>query len=335
MRGKSHQQTRIGISGWTYPPWRGVFYPKEVAQARELDYASRCVNSIEINGTFYSLQRPSSFQKWYDATPANFVFSVKGSRFITHLLRLRNVEQPLANFLASGLLGLKEKLGPILWQFPPNFVFDADRLHAFFQLLPKNTRAAAKMAKGHDERFKGRTLIKTDANRLIRYAMEVRHPSFKRSEFIDILRQYNIALVFADTAGRWPYSEDLTADFVYLRLHGDEEIYASGYSPTALDRWAARLSAWSGGKEPREAEHWSSTKPEKLRGRDMFVYFDNDVKVKAPFDAMSLAHRLGPGAQGENQVAKEAPNSPKLTRKALAERVRSHWPGRRNGAKKN
>src|SRR6476646_7414538 len=149
-------QTRIGISGWTYGPWRGVFYPKELAHKRELEYASRQFNSIEINGSFYSLQRRSSYQRWYDETPPGFVFSVKGGRFITHMKKLRDVEAPLANFFASGVLCLREKLGPILWQFPPNFGWNEERFTEFFELLPADTRAAARLAKKHDAKLKGR-----------------------------------------------------------------------------------------------------------------------------------------------------------------------------------
>jgi uncharacterized protein YecE (DUF72 family) len=322
----STAQLRIGIAGWTYAPWRGVFYPKGLAHHRELHHASRMINSVEINGTFYSLQRPSSFAAWYDATPADFLFAVKGSRFITHILRLKNAETALPNFLASGLLGLKEKLGPMLWQLPPNFSFDAEKLDRFFSSLPKDTAAAAQMAQKHDQRLEGRALTETDANRPLRHAIEIRHESFQNAEFIDLLRKHNVALVFADTAGRWPFGEDVTADFVYLRLHGDEELYTSGYTPEALDRWAARIAKWKTGGEPADAVHWSNKPAPKSAARDVFVYFDNDVKVKAPFDAMALAHRLGETAQGESQRAQSAPTSPRLTKKALAERVRSHWP---------
>jgi uncharacterized protein YecE (DUF72 family) len=316
------------MSGWTYAPWRGVFYPKGTAQKRELEYASRQVNSIEINGTFYSLQRPSAFAAWFDATPDNFVFSVKGPRFITHMRRLRDVKTPLANFLASGLLALKQKLGPILWQLPANFGFDADKLKAFFDLLPRDTDAAAKLAQGHDERLKGRALLETDERRPLRYAMEVRSPTFQDPRFIELLREHNVALVIADTADRWGLAEDVTADFVYMRLHGTEELYSSGYTESALDDWASRIKAWHAGKEPPDARRWKPQKARSAKSRDVFVYFDNDVKVKAPFDAISLARRLGSAAQGEAVVGAEKPtDSPKLTRRALSERVRSHWPG--------
>lgn len=325
---KTQPQIRVGISGWTYAPWRGVFYPKDLAHKRELEYASRVLNSIEINGTFYSLQRPSSFQAWYDATPDNFMFSLKGSRFITHMRRLKEVEQPLANYFASGILGLKEKLGPILWQFPPNFKFDAAKLEAFFKLLPKDTTEAARLAGKHDGRVKGTPLTETDRQRPMRYAVEIRNPTFENESFVTLLRNHNIALVFADTAGKWSFTEDITADFVYARLHGDEELYASGYSDAALDWWAKRFCAWSAGKEPSDARHWSVKSPVKRKSRDLFIYFDNDVKVRAPFDAMSLARRLGENAQGEAVVGKDPPAAAKLSKEALAQRVRSHWPGR-------
>src|SRR5215213_7942378 len=153
MAGDRESQIRIGISGWNYKPWRGVFYPKGLVQRRELEYASRQLNSIEINGSFYSLQRPSSYETWYGATPDDFVFSVKGGRFITHMKKLKDIEKPLANFFASGLLKLKEKLGPILWQFPPGFAFNEQRFSDFFELLPRTTKDAAKLAKKHDARL--------------------------------------------------------------------------------------------------------------------------------------------------------------------------------------
>jgi uncharacterized protein YecE (DUF72 family) len=322
-------QLRIGISGWTYAPWRGVFYPKGLPHKQELPYASRQVNSVEINGSFYSLQRPSSYKTWYDATPDDFVFAVKGGQFITHMRRLKNVEQPLANFLASGILTLNEKLGPILWQLPPNFQFDAERIETFFELLPRDIKSAAAFAKKHHNLGGGRASVEIDGNHPMRYAMEVRHDSFKVPEFIELLRKYNIALVIADTAGKWPYGEDVTADFIYVRLHGDEEIYASGYSESAVKHWASRLKKWSAGKEPGDAKRWDKKRPKKISRRDVYVYFDNDVKVKSPTDAMSLAQKLGQAAQGIEVQGKLPPPSAKLTKKALAERVRSHWPGKR------
>jgi uncharacterized protein YecE (DUF72 family) len=285
-------QTRIGISGWTYAPWRGVFYPPDLPHKRELEYASRQFNSIEINGTFYCLQRPDSFKAWHDATPDDFVFSVKGGRFITHMKKLKEVEIPLANFFASGVLRLNEKLGPILWQFPPGFAFNPERFESFFELLPRTMADAAVLAKKHDQRLAGRSWTRTDKTRPLRYAIEIRHRSFCDPCFVQILRRHNIALVFADTAGKWPYLEDLTSDFVYIRLHGDEEIYTSGYTDAALDWWADRIRAWQRGSAPVDAHCIAPNSKRNSKSRDVFVYFDNDVKVRAPFDARNLATRL-------------------------------------------
>ncbi|MBN8728580.1 MAG: DUF72 domain-containing protein [Xanthomonadales bacterium] len=284
---------RIGISGWRYAPWRGVFYPEDLVQRRELEYAAGRFASIELNGSFYSLQRPKSWRDWDAQTPADFVFAVKGSRFITHLLRLRGIEQALANFLASGLLDLGEKLGPLLWQFPPSLVYGREVLEAFVARLPRDTRAALALARGHDDRVRHASVPEDLPNRPLRHAFEVRHESFRDESFIALLRRNGIALVVADTAGKWPYLEDVTADFMYLRLHGDKELYASGYSPAALDRWAGRILAWSTGGEPADAQRASSAPPSRRAARDVYCYFDNDIKVHAPFDAAALAERLG------------------------------------------
>jgi uncharacterized protein YecE (DUF72 family) len=283
---------RIGISGWTYTPWRGVFYPTRMAQRRELEFASRALNSIEINGSFYSLQRPTSYQRWYQETPAGFIFSVKGPRFITHMKKLREVEAPLANFFASGVLCLREKLGPVLWQFPPNFGWNEERFSQFFDLLPRDTAAAAKLSRRHNDKVGDWAWTKADANRPLRYAVEIRHPTFLVPEFFALLRKHNIAFVFADTAGKWPYAEDLTADFGYCRLHGDEVLYVSGYSDSALEWWANRLAHWREGNQPRDAKLITS-RPAEPAPRDIYIYFDNDAKVHAPFDAKRLATRFG------------------------------------------
>ena len=269
-------EIRIGTSGWLYPPWRGTFYPKGLPHRRELEYLSRRVNSVEINGSFYSLQRPERYRTWFEQTPEDFLFSVKGGRFITHMKQLREVETALANFFASGVLVLGNKLGPILWQLPPRLRFDAERLTEFFQLLPRNTRAASKLAKRHDEKLKGDPYTKPGTTRPIRHAVEVRHPSFATEEAVKLLRQHDIALVVADAAGKWPFLEEITSDHMYVRLHGDKELYASGYSDEALESWAKKIRHWHG----------------ELH-LDVHVYFDNDMKVKAPGDAMSLAEKLG------------------------------------------
>ena len=266
---------RIGTSGWLYPPWRGEFYPPKLAHRRELEYLSAQLNSVEINGTFYSLQRPTSFETWYAHTPDDFTFAVKGPRFVTHLKKLNDVATPLANFFASGVLALKDKQGPFLWQLPPNLGFDAGRFATFFAQLPRSTDEAAWLARRHDDRMTDRSLTRTDADRPLRHAIEVRHKSFVGTAFTDLLREHGIAVVIADTAGRWPLIREVTADLVYLRLHGDVELYTSGYTEDALDAWAAAIREWL------------------AAGLRVQVHFDNDVKVRAPFDAMSLARRLG------------------------------------------
>ncbi|HEY0063796.1 MAG TPA: DUF72 domain-containing protein [Telluria sp.] len=283
----------IGISGWRYEPWRGVFYPDDLVQDRELEYASRATRSIEINGSFYSLQKPDSYSAWHDATPRDFVFSCKGNRFITHTLRLRDIDGPVANVLASGVFNLREKLGPFLWQFPPNFKFDHEKMAHFLSILPHDTEAALEMARQHEPRMKGKVALSIDKKRKLRHAVEIRNDSFIDEAFIALLRKYKVALVVADTARAWPSYEDVTADFMYLRLHGDKELYASGYSDEALDRWAARISAWSKGAQPDDARLISAKAAPKRASRDIFCYFDNDIKVKAPFDAHRLMARLG------------------------------------------
>ena len=284
---------RIGISGWRYAPWRGVFYPPGLAQRRELSFASRMLPTIEINGSHYSLQRPESFQSWHDETPADFVFAVKGPRYITHMRRLREVHAPLANFFASGLFALGGKLGPLLWQFPPQFAYDRERFDAFFAQLPRDTDEASALARAHDHRLDGRALLKPRVAMQLRHAVEIRHESFADPGFITLLRRHRIALVVADTAGRWPLLEDLTSDFVYVRLHGDKELYASGYGDDALDDWASRIDAWRHGRQHEHAHTASATKPQRRAKREVFCYFDNDVKVHAPYDAARLAARLG------------------------------------------
>lgn len=228
---------RIGISGWRYAPWRGEFYPPGLVQRRELEYAAGCFPTIEINGSFYSLQSPDSYTAWHDATPDDFVFAVKGPRYITHLKRLRDVERPLANFLASGVLRLGGKLGPMLWQLPPTLKFDEALIDAFLSALPRDTDAALSLARRRDVALmRGRSALAIDRNRPLRHALEVRHDSFLDRRFVQLLRRHRTALVVADTAGRWPYLEDVTADFLYLRLHGDAQLYVSGYSDDALSR---------------------------------------------------------------------------------------------------
>jgi len=254
-------EIRIGISGWTYPPWRKIFYPEKLAQKNELEFASRSVSSIEINGTFYSTQLPQTFVHWYQRTPDDFKFSVKASRYITHIKRIKEVDKEVKRFTEGGVRELKEKLGPMLWQFPPNMKFDEDRFKTFFKILPKD----------------------------LRHAVEIRHDSFKDERYIALLRKYNIAYVIADTANRWIYAEDLTADFVYVRLHGFKELYRGGYTRPALKKWKEKLLCWKEGNTAKNAALISDhVTGRSKKTKDMFIYFDNDAKVNAPFDAASL-----------------------------------------------
>lgn len=284
-------QIRIGISGWRYRGWRGVFYPPKLAHRKELQFAAETFSSVEINGTFYSLQRPSSFERWRDETPNNFEFAVKGPRYITHFLKLKNVQAPLANFLASGVLLLGEKLGPFLWQFPPNFRFDPVRLGEFLARLPRDVAAAQRMARRHEKWLRGeKVAFETGPlHHRLRHAVEIRHESFVVPEFVELLRKHDVALVCADTV-EWPRLTDVTSDFAYCRLHGSEELYASGYDGKALDHWAAWIRIWARGDQP--AENRILSQAVRRKPRDVYVYFDNDAKVRAPFDALALMKRL-------------------------------------------
>ena len=268
--------TRVGISGWRYRGWRGDFYPAGLVQRRELHYAGERLTSIEINGSFYSLQRPSSYAQWRDETPEDFVFAVKGGRYVTHLKRLVDVEQGLANFFASGVLALGPKLGPMLWQLPERLAFDAETLEGFLAQLPTSTGAAASLAQRHDDKLAGdRALTTSDEDRPIHHALEFRSPTFDVPDAYALLEAHDVACVLADTAGRWPKVDRDTGAIRYVRLHGDQALYASGYSDEALDRWAATCRGWEDS------------------GTDVFVYFDNDAKGYAPYDAMRLIQRLG------------------------------------------
>lgn len=269
-------EARIGISGWRYPPWRGVFYPRGLRQADELAYAAERLGSIELNGSFYSLQRPASWARWRDSTPSGFVFAVKGPRFVTHVKRLRDVDAPLANFFASGVLDLGAKLGPMLWQLPPTLRYDPELLDAFLARLPRSRSDASRLARHRDARMRGRSSYAVGRDAPIRHAVEVRHPSFGEAldDWSALLERHGVASVAADSAGRYPRIDRVTADFAYARLHGETELYASGYDEASLGRWAA----------------WTRTHLDA--GRDAYVYFDNDAKVRAPFDAMALVARL-------------------------------------------
>ena len=269
----------VGVSGWRYPRWRGDFYPTGLRQRDELTYTSERMPSVEINGSFYSLQRPTSYASWAAATPADFVFAVKGGRFITHLKQLHDVDAPLANFFASGVLALGRKLGPVLWQLPARMPLSPERLDRFFTLLPRTHAEAAALAAQHDGKLaEDRVLTDLAADvrpdTPIRHALEPRHPSFETAEARAILAEHGICMVVADSAGVWPTMPDATSNLRYVRLHGETELYASGYTDASLDRWAEQCRGWL------------------ADGHDTYVYFDNDAKGHAPFDAVRLLDRL-------------------------------------------
>jgi uncharacterized protein YecE (DUF72 family) len=283
-------RVRVGLSGWTYKSWRGRFYPEGLPHKRELAHIGSIFPTVEINGTFYSMQRPDAFGRWAELTPDDFVFSVKGPRFLTHMKRLNDPVAPLGNFVASGILRLGPKLGPVLWQLPPNFHFNHDKLDVFFRLLPRDTHAAAACGRRHDQRLKARAWLRTGPRRQrLRHALEVRHKSFCDPAFIQLLRRHDIALVCADTV-EWPLLMDLTSDFVYCRLHGSRELYRSGYGTAELGRWAKRIRAWRDGKAMRDGTFVAE--PAKAMPRDVYVYFDNTDKLMAPRDARVLMRRL-------------------------------------------
>jgi uncharacterized protein YecE (DUF72 family) len=270
----------VGTSGYNYRGWRGRFYPAELPARRWLAYASGLFNSIELNGTFYSLKSPTIFRRWVEETPEGFLFAVKGSRFITHILKLANVEGALANFYASGVLALGRQTGPFLWQLPATYRFDPERIVRFLALLPRDTRDAERLARGHDGRLARGTLVDAEEHVTYRHALEVRHPSYFTGEFFDVLRAHDCAFVIADTAGIFPYAEAVTADFVYARLHGSRALYASAYTDAELDDWASRL------------ERWAHADLAGRAAREVYVYFDNDADAHAPHDALRLAERL-------------------------------------------
>jgi uncharacterized protein YecE (DUF72 family) len=278
-------RARIGTSGWSYRRWRGDFYPRGLAQRLELAYMAERLPTVEVNGTFHGLTRPTACEAWRQAVPDDFVFAIKGSRFITHMLKLRRFDAPLANFFASGLLRLGPTLGPILWQLPPQLPFDDDRARAFFQAVPRDLRAAERWARRHDARVTGRAALRAaggaakDADMPIRHAIEIRHASWLTDRALETLRGLDVALVAADTAGKYPLSCERTAGFAYVRLHGSATLYASRYGDAEIAAWARRIAAWTDA------------------GSDVYVYFDNDAEGHAPHDAVRLQRALTSSAR--------------------------------------
>jgi uncharacterized protein YecE (DUF72 family) len=261
-------QVRVGIGGWVFAPWRGTFYPKGLAQARELSFASRQLTSIEINGTFYGSQKPASFRRWHAETPDDFVFSLKGPRFATHRRALGEAGPSIERFFASGVLELGAKLGPVLWQFPGTARFDESNFAAFLALLPK-----------------------TLDGRAIRHVVEVRHASFAVPAFIALLRQHGVAAALVDSDSHPPF-HDVTADFVYARLRRTQADEPTGYPETGLKEWAARFRIWAGGGVPKDVKPIDAAAKVAKAPRDVFVYFINGAKERAPAAAMALIKRL-------------------------------------------
>jgi uncharacterized protein YecE (DUF72 family) len=260
---------RIGLSGWAYKHWRGDFYPPELRQADELSYAAARFPTLEINRTFYSLVEPRNMSDWRDRVPRDFRFAVKGSRFITHNKKLSDIEKPMARFLASGLVELEEKLGPILWQLAPNLRFNRDRVEQFMAALPRKL-----------------------GNRRLRHVIEPRHESFFAPDLARMARDHNVAIALSHSSG-WPFTEELTAGFVYIRLHGPRALYSSAYSQRELEGWAHRIKVWAAGNEPNDARRLTDLEPPPRKRRDVYVYFDNDSGGHAPRQAMNLIRLLG------------------------------------------
>jgi uncharacterized protein YecE (DUF72 family) len=259
---------RVGVGGWTFPPWRGVFYPKGLPHARELAFASQHLTSIEINGTFYRTQAPATFRKWANETPDGFVFSVKGPRFVTHRSALKEAGDSVARFFDSGVLEMGGRLGPVLWQFPPTKKFEPADFGAFLELLPREL-----------------------AGRAIRHAVEVRHDSFRTAAFVSLLREFETPVVFAEHR-IYPAIADLTGDFVYARLQMGEDSVPTGYPPEALDAWSKRVRLWARGHDPHDLPRIEPDRESQMGLRDVFVYFIHEGKVRAPAAAMALIERI-------------------------------------------
>ncbi|REK11855.1 MAG: DUF72 domain-containing protein [Actinobacteria bacterium] len=278
--------TRIGVSGWAYDGWRGDFYPRELPRKDELSFISSHFDTVEVNGTFHSLLQPPTFREWGERTPTSFLFSIKGSRFITHNKKLANLGSALANFLASGVLDLGERLGPILWQVSENLHFDEERIDRFLGGLPKDTTSAAELARHHDERVEEVSYGPGENHRL-RHVLELRHESWLREETALIAKRHGVTLAFSHSS-EWPYFEQITAGFVYVRLHGPGRLYSSPYGRDQLRTWAERIQLWGDADEPADASRFADVEPPQRKGRDVYVYFDNDEGGHAPRDAKVL-----------------------------------------------
>ena len=290
---------RVGTSGWIYDHWKERFYPRGLSSKRWLTYLAERLPTVEVNGTFYSLTRPSACEAWRAAVPEGFLFALKGSRYITHMLKLRSFRAPLANFFASGILKLGSAIGPILWQLPPQLPFDRARADDFLSALPEDVRGAERWARRHDERTTGRAALTAPdgRDRPLRYALEIRHESWLSDEALDLLSRRDVALVAADTAGKHPLSLERTSrSMAYVRLHGARRLYEGAYTGDELRSWAAHCRDWA-----RE-------------GAEVFVYFDNDRDAQAAHDALALQALLA----GREEARAREPRAPKRPRKPPA-----------------
>ena len=290
---------RVGTSGWIYDHWKGRFYPKGLSPKRWLSYLAERLPTVEVNGTFYSLTRPSACEAWRAAVPDGFVFALKGSRYITHMLKLRGFRAPLANFFASGILKLGSAIGPILWQLPPQLRFDRARAEEFLSALPDDVRGAERWARRHDHRTTGRAALRAPdgRDRPLRYAFEIRHESWLADEALRLLSARDVALVAADTAGTHPLSLERTSrSLAYVRLHGARRLYEGAYTDSELRAWEARCREWA------------------RTGAEVFVYFDNDREAQAAHDAVALQALLA----GRERTRARAARTPKRPRKPPA-----------------
>ncbi len=261
-------QIRVGIGGWTFEPWRGVFYPKGLPHAKELAYASERLTSIEVNGTFYRSQTPATFRKWASEVPSGFVFALKGPRFATNRRVLKEAGDSIKRFLDSGVTELGGHLGPLLWQFAPTKKFDAADFGGFLELLPKQFE-----------------------RRALRHVIEVRHDSFRTAEFMSLLSGFKLPVVFTDHAA-YPNIADVTGDFIYARLQRGQDTVPTAYPPKDIAAWAERLRSWAEGKAPDDLPHIDPARPLKAAPRDVFAYVIHEGKVRAPAGAMALIERL-------------------------------------------
>ena len=291
---------RVGTSGWIYSHWRGVFYPKDLPASRWLTFLSSRLTSVEVNGTFYSLTTPRACDRWREQVPPDFLFAIKGSRYITHMKKLRDVRAAMANFFASGILRLGSQLGPILWQIPPSLRFEPAVAERFLALLPRDVRAAERLARRHDDRVTGRAALTAPdgRDRRLVHALEARHESWMSEAAARLLSRWDDALVWADTGGEHPETAEQTSRaLAYVRLHGPLQIYEGHYSDAALASWAGRARKWA------------------LEGKQVVIYFDNDRGGAAVLDAVRLRSAIGEAVEERRRSARRAPGSSALRRR--------------------